>query len=59
MVELKKIMDLSFDALFVVYGVMMFPLVEQELFTLPEYLRSPRFLVGFVLLNLLLYVYAL
>ena len=59
MVGLKKIMDLSFDSIFVVFGVMMLPLVEQELFTLPEYLRSPRFLVGFVLLDLLLYVYAL
>jgi len=28
------------------------PLVEQELITLPEHLRSPRFLVGFVLLDL-------
>jgi len=52
-------MDLSFDAIFVVFGVMMLPLVEQELFTLPEYLRSPRLLVGFVLLDLLLVVYAL
>ena len=28
------------------------PLVEQKLFTLPEHLSSPRFLVGFVLLHL-------
>ena len=28
------------------------PLVEQELLTLPEHLRSPQFLVGFVLLDL-------
>jgi hypothetical protein len=33
-------MDLSFDAIFVVFGVMTL-LVEQELFTLPEYLRFP------------------
>ena len=52
-------MDLSFDAIFVVFGVMMLPLVEQERFTFPEYLRSPRFFVGFVLFDLLLYVYAL
>ena len=37
---IKQIMDLSFDAIFVVFGVMMLPLMEQELFTLPEYLRS-------------------
>jgi hypothetical protein len=29
------------------------PLVEQKLLTLPEHLSSPRFLVGFVLLDLL------
>jgi hypothetical protein len=40
---IKKIMDLSFDAIFVVFGVMMLPLAEQELFTLPEYLRSHGF----------------
>jgi len=28
------------------------PLVEEELLTLPEHLNSPRFLVGFVLLDL-------
>jgi hypothetical protein len=28
------------------------PLVEQELLTLPEHLSSPRFLVGFVVLDL-------
>ena len=28
------------------------PLVEQELLILPDYLSSPRFLVGFVLLDL-------
>jgi len=28
------------------------PLIEQELSTLPEHLSSPRFLVGFVLLDL-------
>jgi len=28
------------------------PLVEQELFTLPEHLNSPRFLVRFVLVYL-------
>jgi hypothetical protein len=38
---IKKIMDLSFDAIFVVFGVMMLPLVEQELLTFPEYLRFP------------------
>jgi len=31
-------------------------LVEEELLSLPEHLSSPRFLVGFVLLDLLLYV---
>ena len=34
-------------------------LVEQELLTLPDDLNSPRFLVGFVLLDLLFYVYVL
>ena len=34
-------MELSFDAIFVVFGVMMLPLVEQELLTFPEYLRFP------------------
>ena len=28
------------------------PHVEQELLTLPEHMRSPRFLMGFVLLDL-------
>ena len=28
------------------------PLVEQELLTLPEHLSSPRFVVGFMLLDL-------
>ena len=35
------------------------PLVEQELITLPEHLSSPRFLVGFVLLDHYFYVYVL
>ena len=35
------------------------PLVEQELLTLPEHLSSPPFLVGFLLLNLLFYMYVL
>jgi hypothetical protein len=34
-------------------------LVEQELLSLPEYLSSPRFLVGFVLLDPWFYVYVL
>jgi hypothetical protein len=34
-------------------------LVEQELFTLPEHPSSPRFLMRFVLLDLLFYVYVL
>ena len=34
-------------------------LLEQKLLTFPEHLSSPRFLVGFVLLDLLLYVYVL
>jgi hypothetical protein len=29
--------------------------VEQELFTLPEHMRSPRLLVGFELVNLLVF----
>ena len=33
--------------------------MEQELLTLPEHLSSPPVLVGFVLLNLKLYVYVL
>jgi hypothetical protein len=33
--------------------------VEQELLTLTEHLSSPRFLVGFVLLDLKFYVYVL
>ena len=35
------------------------PLVEQELPALPEHLSSPRFLVGFVLLDLWFYMYVL
>jgi hypothetical protein len=35
------------------------PLVEQELLTLPEHLSSPPVLVGFVLLDLLFYMYVL
>ena len=34
-------------------------LVEQELLTVPEHLSSPRFLVGFVLLDLQFYMYVL
>jgi hypothetical protein len=34
-------------------------LAEQELLTFPEHLSSPRFLVGFVLLDLLLYMYVM
>jgi len=33
------------------------PLVEQELFTIPEHLVHPRLLVGFVFLDLEFYVY--
>jgi hypothetical protein len=35
------------------------PLVEQKLLTLPEHLSPPRLLVGFVLLDLLFYMYVL
>ena len=35
------------------------PLVEQELLTLPEHLSSPPFVVGFLLLNLYIYMYVL
>ena len=35
------------------------PLVEEELFTIPERLSSPRFLMGFALLDLPIYVYNL
>ena len=35
------------------------PLVEQELPTIPEHLSSPRYSVGFVLLDLQFYVYVL
>ena len=34
-------------------------LVEQELLTLPEHMCSPSVLVGFVLLDIKLYVYGL
>ena len=35
------------------------PLVEQKLLSLPKHLSSPRFLVGFVLLDFRFYVYVL
>ena len=33
--------------------------MEQELLTLPEHLSSPPFVVGFLLLNLYIYMYVL
>ena len=35
------------------------PLIEQELLTLSEHMSSPPVLVGFVLLDLMCYVYVL
>jgi hypothetical protein len=42
---------------YVTRGTRKMPLVKQELLTLPEHLRSPQFVVWFVLLNLEFSVY--
>jgi hypothetical protein len=40
-------------------SILTLSLVEQELLTLPEHMSSPRFLFGFVLLDLWFHMYVL